>query len=204
MQVWGTAIFLLSGTMFLLTQLWDSSCFGNYILLLIPMKAQLSPSAVPSLLYHCSQSSQPHPTLRCSITPPHSRVTELVLWLLSSLPWFCCPSHLNFSRLHIFLPSPDPISRHPIDLKLLIKRASSIPPSIKTPRSQNMLSYKHSPGSPTSEPCSVHIYSPPHNRVSLAKSSPPFWESSASSPQTGLKPCLPRIPTAHLLASRNM
>lgn len=61
MQVWGTATFLLSGTMFLLTQLWDSSCFGNYILLLIPMKAQLSPSAVPSLLYHCSQI-QPAPS----------------------------------------------------------------------------------------------------------------------------------------------
>lgn len=50
MQVWGTVTFLLSGTMFLLTHLWNSSCFGNYILLLIPMKAQLT-----ICFTHCSQ-----------------------------------------------------------------------------------------------------------------------------------------------------
>ena len=75
-------------------------------------------------------------------------------WLLSILSWFCCPSHPNLSQLHIFLPSPDPTSQPPTDLKLLIKRVIYIPPSIETPRSPNMLSYKHSPCFPNSEPCS--------------------------------------------------
>lgn len=63
MQVWGTATFLLPGTMFLLTQLWGSSRFGSYILLLIRMKAQLTeaPLLPPPCFTHCSQI-QPAPS----------------------------------------------------------------------------------------------------------------------------------------------
>ena len=116
---------------------------------------------------------------------------EPPLWLLSVLSWFFCPSHPNLSQLHIFLPSPDPTSQPPIDLKLLIKRVIYIPLSIEIPRSPNMLSYKHSPCFPNSEPCSHLLPSPismstwpnPTHLSQKAQPAHPKLDSSPASPE---------------------